>query len=214
MTSPYVNNKILHSSQGLSIAAEQSSEFHNFCRSFSSFTTLRHSWYQSNTILESSQILRGKVYSNCMLSSWWLQFVKMTYSNHKLANMHFMYGFVDGNAVVTHHLYQERYAGWICTGKGTFVSIHHHLCKHENFAHCVAKRRWKRSVTPEAEEDILDIENKTLRICTRSLSMHVGVTHSTVWKVLWEQLYNYHLQHVQALSLQDYHAQIMFCQWF
>jgi hypothetical protein len=44
--------------------------------------------------------------------------------------------------------------------------------------------------------------------------VQVGVTHSTVWRVLREQLYPYHLQRVQALSLQDYPAGVMFCQWF
>jgi hypothetical protein len=33
------------------------------------------------------------------------------YSNQELADMHFMYGLADGNAVVAHHLYQERYPG-------------------------------------------------------------------------------------------------------
>jgi hypothetical protein len=42
--------------------------------------------------------------------------------------------------------------------------------------------------------------------------MQVGVSHSTVWRVLREQqLYPYHLQRVQALSLQDYRARVLFC---
>jgi hypothetical protein len=45
--------------------------------------------------------------------------------------------------------------------------------------------------------------------------MQVGVSHSTVWRVLREQqLYPCHLQRVQALSLQDYPARVLFCQWF
>jgi hypothetical protein len=57
----------------------------------------------------------------------------MAYSNQRLANMHFMYGFVDSNAVVAHHLYQQRYPELRCTDKETFVSIHRHLCKSGNF---------------------------------------------------------------------------------
>jgi hypothetical protein len=45
--------------------------------------------------------------------------------------------------------------------------------------------------------------------------MQVGVTHSTDWRVLWEQqLHVYHVQHVQASSIQDYPAQVMSCPWF
>jgi hypothetical protein len=45
--------------------------------------------------------------------------------------------------------------------------------------------------------------------------MQVCVAHLTVWRVLQEQqLCPYHLQYVQALSLQDYSVRVMFCQWF
>lgn len=69
-------------------------------------------------------------------------------------------------------------------------------------------------MTPNVGEDILDVVNKTPGIRTQMISMQVGVTHSTVWRMLWEQLYPYHQQSVHQLLLQDYPAQAMFCQWF
>jgi hypothetical protein len=74
--------------------------------------------------------------------------------------MHFMYGLVDGNAVVACHLYQERYPGRRCPDRKTFVSIHRHLCKHGNFAPRFANRGRPRSMTPEVEENILDVVNE------------------------------------------------------
>jgi hypothetical protein len=65
--------------------------------------------YQSDTILESFQISIGAVYGNYVLSVWWLQVVETMYSYQELAYMHFMYGLVDGNVVVAHCLYHERY---------------------------------------------------------------------------------------------------------
>jgi hypothetical protein len=67
-------------------------------------------------------------------------------------------------------------------------------------------------VIPEVEEDILDVVNKSPGISTRKVSMQVGVTLSTVWRVLLQQqqLCPYHLQLVQDFSLQDYSARVMF----
>jgi hypothetical protein len=70
-------------------------------------------------------------------------------------------------------------------------------------------------MTPEVEEDILDVANDTPGISMRRISMQVGVAHLTVWRVLQEQqLYPCHLQCIQALSLPYYPARVMFCQWF
>jgi hypothetical protein len=85
----------------------------------------------------------------------------MMYSNHELANMHFMYDLADGNAVVAHRLYQERYPGQKCPDRKTFVGIHCYLCEHGNFAPHVANRGRPRSMTPKVEEDILDVVNET-----------------------------------------------------
>jgi DNA-binding IclR family transcriptional regulator len=39
-------------------------------------------------------------------------------------------------------------------------------------------------MTPNVGEDILDVVNKTPGIRTQMISMQVGVTHSTVWRML------------------------------
>jgi hypothetical protein len=57
-------------------------------------------------------------------------------------------------------------------------------------------------MTPEVEEDVLDVVNETPGVITQ-----VGVSHSTVWWVLREQqLYVHNVQDVQALSIQEYPA--------
>jgi hypothetical protein len=48
----------------------------------------------------------------------------------------------------------------------TFVSIPRRLCEHGNFATRVANRG-----TPEVEEDILDVVNKSPGISTQNVSM-------------------------------------------
>jgi hypothetical protein len=56
-----------------------------------------------------------------MLSVWWLPVVETMHSNQDLADMHFMYGLADGNAVVARRLCQERYPGRRCPDRKTFV---------------------------------------------------------------------------------------------
>jgi hypothetical protein len=131
-----------------------------------------------------------------------LQVVETMYSNQELANMHFMYALADDNAVLVRRLYQDRYPGRRCPNRKTFVSIHRRLSEHGNFSRRVANMGRPRSTTPEVEEDILDVVNEIPGISTGRVSMQVGVAHSIVWRVLREQqLYPYHLQCVQTLSI-------------
>jgi hypothetical protein len=54
---------------------------------------------------------------------WWLQVVETMYSSQELANVHFMCSLADGNAVVSHHSYQEMYPGQRCPDRETFVKV-------------------------------------------------------------------------------------------
>jgi hypothetical protein len=93
-------------------------------------------------------------------------------SNQELTDIHFMYSLADGNAVMTRHLYQEKYPGRRCPERKTCVSLHRRLCEYGNFTPRVANRRRPRSIPPEVEEDILDVVNETPGISTRKVSMH------------------------------------------
>jgi hypothetical protein len=47
-----------------------------------------------------------------------------------------------------------------------------------------ANRRGPKSTTPEVQKCIRGVVNETPGISTRSLSVQVGVAHSTLWRVL------------------------------
>jgi hypothetical protein len=47
--------------------------------------------------MESFHILTEEVYSNCVLSVWWLQVVETKYPNQELAELYFTYRLADGN---------------------------------------------------------------------------------------------------------------------
>jgi hypothetical protein len=70
-------------------------------------------------------------------------------------------------------------------------------------------------MTPEVEDDILDVVNETPESAHEGYQCKWVSLHATVWRVVREQhLYPYHLQRQQAISLQDYPARVMLCQWF
>lgn len=51
-----------------------------------------HRWFYLSQILESFIILIGEMYSNCVVSVWWLQVVGIIYSNQKLVDLlHLMF---------------------------------------------------------------------------------------------------------------------------
>lgn len=66
-------------------------------------------------------------------------------------------------------------------------------------------------MTPEVEEDILDLVNETHGISIQQVPVQVCVTNLTAWRVLQQQqLYPYQLQRVWDLSLQAYVVQVIF----
>ncbi|KAJ4444682.1 hypothetical protein ANN_06479 [Periplaneta americana] len=92
---------------------------HNF-RSFPSKETLRG---------HSDSSLRDEGYIQCCVG---FRLCDM-YSNQELAEIHFMYGKVDGNAALARRLYQERYPQRQCPDRKTFVRLHYRPCEYGKF---------------------------------------------------------------------------------
>ncbi|KAJ4445063.1 hypothetical protein ANN_06862 [Periplaneta americana] len=148
----------------------------------------------------SDSSFRGEGYIQCCISVR----LCVMYSNQELAEIHFMYGKVDGNAALARRLYQERYPQRQCPDRKTFVRLHYRLFVYGKFNSLGLGRGRPRSTTPEVQKEILKAVNMT-PISTRRVALQVNVPHTTVWRPLKEyQLYLYHLQLVQALSPADY----------
>ncbi|KAJ4425894.1 hypothetical protein ANN_27520 [Periplaneta americana] len=155
----------------------------------------------------SDSSFRGEGYIQCCVG---VRLCDM-YSNQELAEIHFMYGKADGNAVLARRLYQERYPQRQCPDRKTFVRLHYRLCEYGKFNSPGLGRGRPRSTTPEVQEEILEAVNMTPSISTRRVVLQVNVPHTTAWRLLKEyQLYLYHLQRVQALSPADYPARVRF----
>ncbi|KAJ4447900.1 hypothetical protein ANN_09909 [Periplaneta americana] len=158
----------------------------------------------------SDSSFRGEGYIQCCVG---VRLCDM-YSNQEMAEIHFMYGKADGNAALARRLYQERYPQRQCPDRKTFT-VHYRLCENGKFNSPGLGRGRPRSITPKVQEEILEAVNMTPSISTRRVALQVNVPHTTVWRLLKEyQLYPYHFQRVQTLSVADYPARVRFCQWF
>ncbi|KAJ4449838.1 hypothetical protein ANN_01244 [Periplaneta americana] len=149
----------------------------NFIMSLPSKETLRE---------HSDSSFRGEGYIQCCVG---VRLCDM-YSNQELAEIHFMYGNADGNAVLARRLYQERwYPQRQCPDRKTFVRLYYRLCEYGKFNSPGLGRGRPRSTTPEVQEEILEAVNMSPSISTRRVAL-------------------------QALSPADYPARVRFCQWF
>ncbi|KAJ4434732.1 hypothetical protein ANN_23300 [Periplaneta americana] len=147
----------------------------------------------------SDSSFRGEGYIQCCVG---VRLCDM-YSNHELAEIHFMYSKADGNAALARRLYQERYPQRQCPDRKTFLRLHYRLCEYGKFNSPSLGRGRPRSTTPEVQEEILEAVNMTPSISTRRQS---GVNPNFPALVLFtdeaqftrDGITNFHNQHVWA----------------
>lgn len=140
----------------------------------------------------------------------------MNFTNEEMADIHFMYGRANGNSNLARRLYAEKFPNRRCPAKGTFAAIHQRLRETGSFKRNTSDCGVPRSIRrPAFEEDVLDRIAENSKTSTRKVALEVGASHSTVWRVLHEQLlYPYHVQRVQGLSEADFQPRMLFCNWF
>lgn len=139
----------------------------------------------------------------------------MDYSVEELADMHFIYGRANGNTVLAVRLYVERFPNRRIPNRKTFSRIHARLRETGSLKPCTSSGRPQYVRTVQREERILQIVEANPESSTRRIGRMERVSHMTVQRILHDNLlYPYHLQRVQALSVEDYAPRLRFCTWF
>jgi hypothetical protein len=136
------------------------------------------------------------------------------YGNEEYADMHFMYGKANGNALEAARLYQEAFPHRRQPDSRTLTRVHQRLREHGSFAHGGRAGRPK-SLTPDVEEMVLQRVAQSPGTSTRMIAAQERVlSRSSVWRILHRQLlYPYHLQRVQGRSAMDFPPRVNFCHW-
>lgn len=113
-------------------------------------------------------------------------------------------------------MYRERFAMGRQPGRRMFVNIVQQLRDTGSLVSHIEGRGQQRSLEVLlAEEEVLDAVDENPGVSTRSLSRQVGISHTSVHRILREQLlYPYHYQRVQHLIEQDLPRRQLFSEWF
>lgn len=138
------------------------------------------------------------------------------FTNFEFADMHYMYGLADGNALEARRLYEDRFPNRNIPDARTFSNIHRRLCEKGRFEPDNHLKGVQRTVrTPEIEVAVLNSIEEDPGLSTRKIGNNLNISHILVWKILHDfLLYPYHIQRVQALLPRDFPLRMNFCQWF
>lgn len=132
------------------------------------------------------------------------------YATQHQADIHYIYGFCDGNAAAAVREYRRRFPGRRIPNLRTFITIHRRFSELGIRPHR-AERVINLSVAQENRIMNIIIDDPTLS--TRRVGRIVGVSHKLVWK-LWRRygLHPYHYRKSQGLLPPDHFSRITFCQ--
>ena len=136
------------------------------------------------------------------------------FSHVEYCDMHFVYGFCDGNARAAVEEYQRRFPDRRIPSRSVFTRIHQTLLDTVSLPSVSVQSERKVVRTINTRENILQIVQRSPRLSIRRMASRIGVSAMQVWRNLHEEdLYPYHDQRVQHLEPGD-HAQSMdLCHW-
>lgn len=134
----------------------------------------------------------------------------MSYSAREYADMHFLYGYSDGNAHAAAREYRVRYPN-----RQRFpdhrVFLYVHRCYEEGKipGHTERPGRPRDDINDEMLLNMVEDDPTT---SVRRLSRQTGISRASVHRCLKRnQLYPYHVQRVQALLPTDHAKRVRFC---
>ena len=124
------------------------------------------------------------------------------YSNQELAEMHFIYGLCNGNALESVRTYAARYPNRRQPIARTFTGIHRRLCEAGTFV--TRRERGSSAGGAAIEERVLREIRNNPTSSTRMVEKRIGFPKSTVWNVLHsDNQHPYHFTPVQTINAED-----------
>jgi hypothetical protein len=134
------------------------------------------------------------------------------FTNSEYADIHFVYGFCNGNAKSASLEYARRFPERQAPNPRVFSAVHARLRETGSFVR--RQREGFDAIDVQTEENILEAVRNSPGTSTRRLSNQLLVSKSKVWKVLKkEKMHPYHIQKVQALHPGDDQKRLTFCHW-
>lgn len=115
-------------------------------------------------------------------------------------DMHYLYGFAEGNARLASRLYAERYPNRVQPNRQVFADTHERM-RQGRVAPMETNERGRSVRTLELEEMVLEEIEQNPSTSVRAIANDLGASKSTVWRVLHENLLHpFKLQKVNILA--------------
>jgi len=131
------------------------------------------------------------------------------FSHVEYCDMHFVYGFCDGNARAAVEEYKRCFPNQRIPSQSVFTRIHQTLCDTGSLPSVAVQSEREVVRTINTRENILQMVQRSPRLSTCRMASRIGVSRMQVWRTLHEEdLYPYHDQRVQHLEPGN-HAQRM-----
>ena len=136
------------------------------------------------------------------------------FSHVEYCDMHFVYGFCNGNARAAVEEYQRGFPDRRIPSRGVFTRINQ-ILRDTGCLPSVAMRSEREVVrTINTRENLLEMVQRSPRLSTRRMASRIGVSRTQVWRTLHEEdLYPYHDQRVQHLEPGDHAQRMDLCRW-
>jgi len=136
------------------------------------------------------------------------------FSHVEYCDMHFVYGFCDGNARAAVEEYQRRFPDRRIPSRSVFTRIHQTLRDTGSLPSVSVQSEREVVRTINTRENILEMVQRSPRLSTRRMASRIGVSRMQVWRTLHEEdLYPYHDQRVQHLEPGDHAQRMDLCHW-
>lgn len=135
-----------------------------------------------------------------------------TFTTQEYADIHYIYGFCDGNSAAAAREYALRFPNRRIPDRRVFQGVHNHLREYGTFPKSSTERPIQQTV--ENEENILRQIDNNPSTSVRKISAQVNASRMRVWRTLKRHsLYPFHIQPVQALLPTDFPKRMEFCRW-
>ncbi|KYQ49510.1 hypothetical protein ALC60_11439 [Trachymyrmex zeteki] len=139
-----------------------------------------------------------------------------TYSNSEYADMVFVYGFCNGNALKAVREYARRFPNRRVPNRRVFMLTFNRLRETGTFSIRQENNRFQAALRRDlqAGNRILQHFDNHPETSVRNASAVLGVSPQTIWRtVKGDNRYPYHIQKVQNLLPQDHWNRLNFCNW-
>jgi len=140
--------------------------------------------------------------------------MSFVFSHGEYCDMHFVYGFCDGNARAAVDEYQRRFPDRRIPSRGVFSRIHQTMRETGCLPSVTVQS--EREIVPliYTRQNILEMVQRSPQLSTRRIASRISVSRMRVWRTLHkENLHPYHDHRLQHLEPGDPAQRMDLCHW-